>query len=106
MGITPIDVTASLGASGALASVRPDMSTQAKFSMLYIVAYAVTNLDVGLSAFADAAVNNDGLFEIAERTSVTVDDKLAYDSHTATIQIATADREQVEQIIENPPGTI
>lgn len=108
-GVAPDDiehvmVTASPGASDALSYPDPDTGLEAKFSMEYTVASATVRDTVGLESFRDGAIDDPSVQRMRERVDFSVDENLPYDSHEATVRIATADN-TYERRQENPPGT-
>jgi 2-methylcitrate dehydratase PrpD len=108
-GVAPDDiervaVTAAPGAGDALTNPDPDTGLEAKFSMEYAVASAIERDTVGLESFRDGAIDDSSVQRMRERVDFSVDESLPYDSHEATVRIATDD-DTYERRQENPPGT-
>lgn len=99
-----IDVRAARGAADALHHNDPETGLEAKFSMEYTVASAITRDRVGLATFEESALRDPTVQHVRERVNFSVDDSLAYDSHEAVVRIATRDN-AFERQQENPPGT-
>ncbi|WP_117367963.1 MmgE/PrpD family protein [Natrarchaeobaculum sulfurireducens] len=103
--IDGIAVTASQAAADALHHDDPATGLEGKFSMPYVIGHAIAHRAVGLAAFEDDAIDDDGVQAVRERTTLVVDDDLAYDSNAATVTVTTRDGETVERFEEKPPGT-
>lgn len=102
--IERVTVTASRGAADALHHADPDTGLEGKFSMEYAVASAIVRNSVGLSTFRDDAIDDPSVQRVRELVEFSVDEDLTYDSHAASVRIATADS-TYERTQENPPGT-
>ena len=99
-----IEVRAAGGAGDALTYPDPSSGLEAKFSMEHAVACAAVRDRVDLSAFEASALDDDAVARLRGRVEFEVDDDLEYDSHEATVRVATAD-DTYEQRQVNPPGT-
>ncbi|WP_266082355.1 MmgE/PrpD family protein [Haladaptatus caseinilyticus] len=98
-----VTVSASAGAGDALHHADPDTGLEAKFSMEYAVASAIVRDSIDLTTFRDDALDDSRVQQMRERVEFVVDEDLAYDSHEATVRIATAN-DTYERTRENPPG--
>ena len=103
--VDTVVVTASRGAADALQHEDPQTGLEAKFSMQYLIARALTDGDVGLSAFDDENIEDPVVQSVRERVSLVVDDDLSYDSNAARVEVSTQDGEAYELFREQPPGT-
>lgn len=102
--VDEIRVESSQGAADALHHDDPETTLEAKFSMPYLVARALAKRRVGLAAFESEALDDQTVRRLAERTTLSVNDSLSYDSNAATVDIRTSDGEYVKER-ERPPGT-
>lgn len=102
--VTSVEVTASPGAGDALQYADPETGSEAKFSMEYAVAAALTRERVGLDAFTAAALADPTVQRIRDRVFFEVDSDLPYDSHAATVTVETTDGRTTEHLTD-PPGT-
>ncbi|WP_226482737.1 MmgE/PrpD family protein [Natrinema amylolyticum] len=103
--IDDVHVTASQGAEDALHHADPSTGLEAKFSMEYVVACALVDGHVGLTAFDDERINDPDVQRVRECTSFSVDSSLEYDSNAATVTLSTASGTEYERTQERPPGT-
>lgn len=103
--VDQIRVEASQGAADAVEHDDPDTSTQAKFSMPYVVAYALVNGTVDLEAFDENAIDDPTVQAIREQVVFEVDDDRSYSSNAASITVETTDGTIYEHIQERPPGS-
>lgn len=99
-----VEILASQGAADALHYKDPSTGLEGKFSMEYAVACAIVRDRVGLESFQDTAVGDTAVQQVRERVDFAVNCDLPYNSHVATVQIATGDS-TYEHRQENPPGT-
>jgi len=98
-------VTASRGATDALQHEDPTTGLEAKFSMQYLIARALADGDVGLSAFEEKNIADRTVQSLRERVQLVVDGDLSYDSNAAAVEVTTRDGETHETFRERPPGT-
>lgn len=103
--IVRVQIEASRGATDAAYVDNPETTLQAKFSMLYLVAYTVVNGTVDLSAFEEAALDDPAVKAVQEHVVFDADKQRSYDSYGASITVETVDGEQYERAQERPPGT-
>ncbi|WP_458190488.1 MmgE/PrpD family protein [Haladaptatus sp. NG-WS-4] len=103
--IAEIDVVASKGTADALHHDDPENGLEAKFSMPYVVGYAVTNRMVDLAAFDDENVDDPTVQRVRETVSLSVNPELDYDSNATTIRLHTTDGSYYEHSLDHPPGT-
>lgn len=98
-------VEASRGAADAVKHDNPETPTQAKFSMPYLVAYALVNGTVDLAAFEKDSLADSQVQAVRERVAFDVDEERAYDSYGASITVETTSGSVYEHTQERPPGT-
>lgn len=103
--VDSVAVTASRGAVDALQHENPTTGLEAKFSMQYLIARALADGEVGLSAFDDHNIDGRAIQSLRERVKLVVDDDLPYDSNAARVAVETRDGETYERFRERPPGT-
>lgn len=102
--VTRVNIIASKGASDALQYQAPKTTLEAKFSMEYTAACALTDGEVTLDHFEPQAIENPDVREVLERVNFSVSDEFAYDEHTSIVELETAE-ETFSTRRENPPGT-
>ncbi|MFB6165829.1 MAG: MmgE/PrpD family protein [Haloarculaceae archaeon] len=100
-----VRVTASQGAADAVVHDDPASPTQAKFSMPYLVGYALAEGTVDLAAFDPAALDDSQVQGLRERVAFAVDPDRAYDDYGVTVTIETDDGQRHERVQDHPPGT-
>lgn len=103
--VDSVVVTASRGAADALQHGDPTTGLEAKFSMQYLIARALADGDVGLSAFDDENIGDRTVQSLRDRVRLVVDDDLPYDSNAARVEVTTRDGKTHERFRERPPGT-
>ncbi|SEH17822.1 2-methylcitrate dehydratase PrpD [Natronorubrum sediminis] len=103
--IESVGVTLSQGAADALHHANPDTGLEGKFSIQYTLANMIARGRVGLAAFDDENVDDEVVQMVRERITATVDSDLPYGSHRTTVSIETADGDEYENVLEEPPGT-
>lgn len=104
--VESVEVVFSQGAADALHHEDPDTGLEAKFSLEYTVASAITRDRVGLSAFDDENVDDPLVQMVRERVSKSVDSDLHYGSHQAAVTVRTTDGNEFVETRAEPPGTV
>lgn len=103
--IDAVRVTASQGAADALHYADPDTGLEAKFSMQYPVAAALTTGRVDLATFDDENIDNPTIQRVRESVTFEVDSDLPYDPFMTTVTVETVDGATHTRTREEPPGT-
>lgn len=103
--IERVRVEGSQGAIDAVEHDDPETSTQAKFSMPYLVAYALVHGTIDLEAFEADALSDPTTEAVRERVTFTADDEREYGSYGATVVVETKSGSTYERTQERPPGT-
>jgi len=109
-GLDPSDiewvhVEASQGAADAVEYTDPATAARAKFSMPYLVAYALVHGTVDLDAFDVETGADPAVQAVRERVSFGVDDDRSSTSNAASVAVETATGTTHELVQEQPPGT-
>ncbi|WP_336328593.1 MmgE/PrpD family protein [Halovenus sp. HT40] len=103
--IESIRIEASQGAIDAVEYDDPETPTQAKFSMPYLIAYAVVNGTVDIDAFNQQSISDPEVEEIRKRVSFALDENRPYDDYGASVTVEMTDGSVHERTQEQPPGT-
>lgn len=100
-----IQIEASRGAADAVEHDDPETPTQAKFSMPYLIAYALVNGTVDLDAFKTESLTDPTVETVRKKVTFRADDGRPYDSYGASISIETTSGTVYERTQDRPPGT-
>jgi 2-methylcitrate dehydratase PrpD len=103
--IESIRIESSRGAIDAVEHDDPDSPTQAKFSMPYLVAYAVVNGTVDLDAFEDGSISDPEVEAVRQRVTFAPDDERQYDDYGASVTVESTGGAVHERSQGEPPGT-
>jgi 2-methylcitrate dehydratase PrpD len=108
--VARIDVDVTDVAAGNLMYPRPRTGLEAKFSMQYCLARALTNGELGLDDFTDEAVTAGDLDELLPRIHCAEDPRLTaayvWGSHRpAVLTVQTTGGDVVRHRAESPPGS-
>jgi 2-methylcitrate dehydratase PrpD len=102
--VASVHVSASQGAADALHHADPDTGLEAKFSMEYPVAAALSTGRVDLATFDDANVDDPAVQAVRERVTFEVDPDLPYNPFETTVAVETTGGDRHERLREKPPG--
>lgn len=102
--IKTVEVLASAAADDALQYDNPDVPSEGKFSMPYVIASTLVTDRVTLSTFEPEHFGNKSVREIMDRVEFSVDEDLPYNANSGTVRITTADG-TYEKHRKYPPGT-
>jgi 2-methylcitrate dehydratase PrpD len=103
--IESIRIEASRGAIDAVEHDDPKSPTQAKFSMPYLIAYAVVNGTVDLDAFEEDSISDPAVEDVRKQVTFALDEERAYDDYGASVTIESAAGSVYERAQDQPPGT-
>lgn len=104
--VASVEVEVAPFAADALAGSRPETGLEAKFSMAYCVAAAITRDRVGLADFENDAVGRDDVEPLLDRVAVRIDEGLHYNDHRSTVTVETTAGERYVSDVPHPPGTM
>ena len=103
--IESIRIESSRGAIDAVAYDDPESPTQAKFSMPYLIAYAVVNGTVDLDAFGERSISDPEVEDVRQRVTFAPDEDRPYDDYGASVTIESTAGAVYERSQDRPPGT-
>jgi len=103
--IESIRIEASRGAIDAVKHDDPESPAQAKFSMPYLIAYAVINGTVDLNAFERHSISNPAVEDIRKEITFALEQDRPYDDYGASLTIETTAGAVYERTQDQPPGT-
>lgn len=103
--VEAVHISASRGAGDAVTYDDPKTPTQAKFSMPYLIGYAIVNGTVDLAAFERSALDDPAVEAVRQRITFDVDEDRPYDWYGSSIRLETTTGEVYRRAQERPPGT-
>jgi 2-methylcitrate dehydratase PrpD len=103
--IERITVQASKAACDTVVYRNPETVNEAKFSMPYTVASAITRDRVGYETFTKEEINDPKTTRLLERVHLEPDEDLVYGSHAATVKIELTNGRVLDDHYSSPPGT-
>lgn len=102
--IQKVEVLASPGASDALQYDDPNIPSEGKFSMPYVIASTLVTDKVNLSTFEPDNFGAEPIREIMDYVDFSVDEDLPYNANSGTVRITTSDK-TYKRHRKYPPGT-
>lgn len=103
--IAKVRVGMSEFATEPLIYVVPETSLQAKFSMHYCVAAALTRDHVTLNAFSTEAITDAGTLALMAKTETYIDERVRHDHEfAAVVRVDTLDGRTHEELVRIAPG--
>ncbi|SFT03109.1 MmgE/PrpD family protein [Halostagnicola kamekurae] len=102
--IDTVEVLTSAAADDALQYDNPDVPSEGKFSMPYVIASTLVTGRVTLSTFEPEHFGNEAVREMMDRVEFIVDENLPYNANSGTVRITTANG-TYEKHRKYPPGT-